>query len=466
MKQTVLIVDDNPDVPRFLQRLIEGGLSAQTLGAGGADAALRILEKGDIHCVLTDLKMPKMGGMELLRTIRQRVASLPVIIMTAYGAVETAVESMKEGAYDFITKPFEEERLLHTVHRALQHQRLTQRNEDLETRIAEKEQETFFVGESPRMKELIETIKLVARTDITVLITGEIGTGKELAARMIHSLSSRSGKPFVAVDCPAILEGILERELFGYRKGAFTSAAADREGLFQAAEGGTLFLDEIGDISPSLQAKLLRALEEWQHKPLGDTTTRGVDMRVIAATNKDLERSVAAGLFRADLYYRLNVVPVRTPPLRDIPEDIPLIAIYFLSLFCRGLKLEQKRFRDDTIRLLATHQWKGNARELQNAIKRAVVFSKGVSLTPDDFDVSAPPVPNREEESETSGADYKKERKKVMTSFNVAFITGLLRRVNGNVTLAAAMAGLERQSLQHLMRRYGILSTMFKKGEL
>jgi DNA-binding NtrC family response regulator len=463
MKQRVLIVDDNPDVPRFLQRLIEGELPAEALCAGGADAALRILEEGDIHCVLTDMKMPRMGGMELLRAIRQRVASLPVIIMTAYGAVESAVESMKAGAYDFIRKPFEEERLLHTVRRALEHQRLFQRNEDLERRVLQKERETFFVGESARMKELIETIELVARTDTTVLITGEIGTGKELAARMIHSFSSRSGKPFVVVNCPAIPESILESELFGYRKGAFTGAIADREGLFQAAEGGTLFLDEIGDISPSLQAKLLRALEERQLIPLGDTATRSMDVRVIAATNKDLEQSVAEGIFRADLYYRLNVVPVRTPPLREIPEDIPLIAFYFLSLCCQGLQLDRKGLRDDTIRLLATHQWKGNARELQNAIKRAVVFSKGDFLTPDDFEISTPPVPGREEGSEICGSDYKNERKKIVASFTVAYLTRLLRRVEGNVTLAAVKAGLERQSLQQLMRRYGILSAAFKK---
>ncbi len=327
----------------------------------------------------------------------------------------------------------------------------------------QKDQETFFVGESPRMKELIETIKLVAGTDITVLITGETGTGKELAAQMIHGLSSRAGKPFVAVNCPSIPESLLEGELFGYRKGAFTGAPADRGGLFQAADGGTLFLDKIGDISSSLQAKLLRVLEERQLKPLGDAATGNPDVRVIAATSKDLETSVAEGVFRADLYYRLNVVSVRTLPLRDIPEDIPLIAFYFLSLFCRGLKLEQKRFRDDTIHLLTTRQWKGNARELQNAIKRAVVFSKGEVLTPDDFENGAPLFPGGEEESETYGSDYKKERKKVMASFNVAYITRLLRRVNGNVALAAVIAGLERQSLQHLMRRYGILSTAFKK---
>jgi DNA-binding NtrC family response regulator len=463
MKQRVLIVDDNPDVPRFLRRLIEGELPAKTLTAAGADAALRILDEGDIHCVLTDMRMPRMDGMELLRTIRQKVASLPVIIMTAYGAVETAVQSMKEGAYDFIAKPFEEERLLHTVRRALEHQRLLQKNTDLQKRVMQKERETLFVGESPRMQELIETIRLVAGTDATVLITGEMGTGKELAARMIHSQSRRSGKPFVAINCPAIPESILESELFCLRKDAF--AAADREGLLRAAEGGTLFLDEIGDISPTLQAKLLRALEERQPKPLGDAATSSMDVRVIAATNKDLGKSVADGLFRADLYYRLNVVPVRTPPLRDMPEDIPRIASYFLALFCRGLKIQQKSLRHDTIRLLATQEWKGNAWELQKAVKRAVVFSKGPFLTPDDFEIGTPPVSPQEEAPGISASDYKSERKKVMASFNVDYLTRLLRRAEGNVTLAAAKAGLERQSLQQLMRKNGILSAAFKKNE-
>ncbi len=399
MKQRVLIVDDNPDVPRFLQRLIEGALPAKALTAAGADAALRMLDEGDIHCVLTDMRMPQMDGGELLRTIRRRFASLPVIVMTAYGAIETAVQSMKEGAYDFVTKPFDEEHLLHTVSAALEHQRLLQKNKNRHTKAMQKEPENFFVGESPRMRELVETIHLVAGADTTVLITGEIGTGKELAARLIHRHSSRSGKPFLAVNCPAIPEGELESELFGYRKGAGNGAAAGREGLFRAAKGGTLFLDEIGDISPTLQAKLLQVLEERQLTPPGGAARHSVDVRVIAATDKDLERRVAEGLFREDLYYRLNVVSVRTLPLRDIPEDIPLIARYFLSLCCRGLKLEQKRLRDDTMRLLVSHPWKANARELLNAIKRAVVFSKGEFLTPDDFELSTPPVVARGEES-------------------------------------------------------------------
>ncbi|HEX8948165.1 MAG TPA: sigma-54 dependent transcriptional regulator, partial [Dissulfurispiraceae bacterium] len=330
MKQTILIVDDNPDMTRFLERLIGNELGLETRSADSGESAMRVMEEASVHCVLADMKMPGMDGMELLRSIRERDDSLPVIIMTAYGAVETAVEAMKEGAYDFITKPFEEERLLHTVRRALEHQHLLLRNMDLERRLREKERETFFVGESSPMKRLVDTLRLVAKTDVTVLITGETGTGKELAARMIHNLSSRTGKPFVVVNCPAIPENILESELFGYRKGAFTGANSDREGLFQAAQGGTLFLDEIGDISSSLQAKLLRVLQERELKPLGDTATQRVDVRVIAATNQDLEANVAAGLFRSDLYYRLNVVSVHTLPLREIPEDIPLIAYHFL----------------------------------------------------------------------------------------------------------------------------------------
>lgn len=313
------------------------------------------------------------------------------------------------------------------------------------------------------MKELIDTLRLVARTDVTVLITGETGTGKELAARMIHNLSNRTSKPFVAVNCPAIPENILESELFGYRKGAFTGATSDREGLFQAAQEGTLFLDEIGDISTSLQAKLLRVLQERELKPLGDTTTHRVDVRVIAATNRDLEGNVAAGLFRSDLYYRLNVVSVHTPPLREIPEDIPLIAFHFLSLFCTELGLGQKKLTEEAIQLLVSRQWKGNARELQNEIKRAVIFSKTDFLAPEDFGKSLPIMPDAEDNAEIYGLDYREARRNILSAFNKEYITRLLRRTEGNVSMAAQTAGLERQSLQHIMRKYGIVSEEFRK---
>lgn len=463
MNQTILIVDDNPDMIHFLERLIGSELHLKTCGADSAASALRIIDKDVIHCVLADMKMPGMGGIELLQNIRKKDAFLPVIIMTAYGAIESAVKAMKEGAYDFITKPFEEERLLHTVRRALEHKSLLQKNQDLERRIREKEKEAFFVGESPRMKELIDTLRLVARTDVTVLITGETGTGKELAARMIHKLSNRTGKPFVAVNCPAIPENILESELFGYRKGAFTGATSDREGLFQAAQEGTLFLDEIGDISIPLQAKLLRVLQERELKPLGDTTTHRIDVRVIAATNRDLEGNVAAGLFRSDLYYRLNVVSVHTPPLREIPEDIPLIAYHFLSLFCAEMGLDQKKLTEEAIQLLVSRPWKGNARELQNEIQRAVIFSRNVFLAPEDFGKSLQMIHCTEDNPEIYGLDYREARKQTLTAFDKEYVTRLLRNTEGNVSLAAQTAGLERQSLQHIMRKYGIASEEFRK---
>ncbi len=463
MKQTVLIVDDNPDMIHFLERLIKSELHLKTCGVESSESALRIIDKDTIHCVLADMKMPGMDGIELLQNIRKKDAFLPVIIMTAYGAIESAVKAMKEGAYDFITKPFEEERLLHIVWRALEHQNLLRKNQDLERRIREKEKDAFFVGESPRMKELIDTLGLVARTDVTVLITGETGTGKELAARMIHKLSNRAGKPFVAVNCPAIPENILESELFGYRKGAFTGATSDREGLFQTAHEGTLFLDEIGDISIPLQAKLLRVLQERELKPLGDTTTRRVDVRVIAATNRDLEGNIAAGLFRSDLYYRLNVVSVHTPPLREIPEDIPFIAFHFLSLFCAEMGLDRKKLTEEAIHLLVSRPWKGNARELQNEIQRAVIFSKDDFLAPEDFGKNLQIIPCTEDNPEIYGLDYREARKNILSAFNKEYVTRLLRNTEGNVSLAAQTAGLERQSLQHIMRKYGIVSEEFRK---
>jgi DNA-binding NtrC family response regulator len=463
MKQKILIVDDNPDMTRLLERMIGNVLQVHIFTAGSAETALKLLKENLFNCLLVDMKMPGMSGMELMQRVKKHDPSLPVIIMTAYGAIETAVDAMKEGAYDFITKPFEEERLLHTVRRALEHEHLIRRNLDLERKIREKEKETFFVGESPRMKALIDTIKLVSRTDVTVLITGETGTGKELAARMIHSLSSRTGKPFVAVNCPAIPENILESELFGYRKGAFTGATSDKEGLFQAAQGGTLLLDEIGDISPSLQAKLLRVLQERELKPLGDTTVRRVDVRVIAATNRDLASSVAAGSFRSDLYYRLNVVSVKTPPLRDIPEDIPLIAYHFLSLFCSELGLERKRFTEEALQYLVSCPWKGNARELQNEVKRAVIFSKSDLLTPKDFEKGTELAVKRTVSPESDNLDYREAKKKMLAAFNSEFISSLLRRTEGNVSLAAQSAGIERQTLQHLMKQYGISSALFRK---
>jgi transcriptional regulator with GAF, ATPase, and Fis domain len=312
---------------------------------------------------------------------------------------------------------------------------------------------------------LIDTLRRAAATEATILITGETGTGKDLAARMIHSLSPRADKPFVTVNCPAIPENILESELFGYRKGAFTGAEHDKEGLFETAHGGTLVLDEIGDISPMLQAKLLRVLQEKEIKPLGDNRSHKVDVRILAATNRDLAQRIATGAFRDDLYYRLNVVSIRMPALRDIPEDIPLIAGHFLKRYCAEAGLAPKHFSEKALRWLVAAKWSGNVRELQNEVQRAVIFCEGESIEPGDFMAASARADCLEQEKASfRDAPYKAAKDKVVKNFEVRYITHLLDSLNGNVTLAAKRAGLERQSLQYLMRKHGIAADRFRQS--
>jgi len=448
---------------RLLERLIKREMDIDVYSVDNGEDALKFISENNVGVVLADIKMPKMDGIELLRQIKRLNGSIVVIMMTAYGTIEIAVESLKLGAYDFITKPFDEERLLHSIKRAIEHYDLIQRNLDLERRIKERETIGYFVGQSAPIKKLVETIKLVAKTDVTVLITGETGTGKDLAARMLHALSNRADKPFVVVNCPAIPENILESELFGYKKGAFTGATHDKKGLFETADGGTIFLDEIGDISPVLQAKLLRVLQEGEIKPLGDTRTYKIDVRVIAATNQNLEDKIFSGQFREDLYYRLNVVSVYTPSLREIPEDIPLIANQFLSQYCSEFGVSPKRFSEDVLKMLVARKWSGNIRALQNEIKRAIIFSKGDIITPEDFKAERFELSCLEDTiSALCNLEYKEARKQILEKFNVEYISRLLRDSKGNISLAAKKAGIERQSLQHLMRKYRVNANDFR----
>ncbi|MCL5023768.1 MAG: sigma-54 dependent transcriptional regulator [Nitrospirae bacterium] len=465
MRPSLLVVDDMPDMVRFLGRILREELGVAIHAAGSGEEALQLLREGSVGVVLADMRMPRMDGMELLRRIREMDDSVVVVMMTAYGSIADAVESLKLGAYDYITKPFDEERLIHTTRKALDHSSLIRENRALEKRIREKETFEHFVGASPAIKNLVETIQLVAKTDVTVLITGETGTGKDLTAKMIHALSSRAGRPFVAVNCPAIPETILESELFGYKKGAFTGANQDREGLFQSAEEGTIVLDEIGDISLVLQAKLLRVLQEKEIKPLGDTRTYTVDVRIIASTNQDLAGKISAGRFREDLYYRLNVVSLRTPSLKEIPEDIPLIANHFLSLYCSEFGMPRKGFSEEALRALASRQWSGNVRELQNEIKRAVIFSRGDTISADAFGGgSLRPTRPEGTLAASGGVGYKEARKNLLAQFSIHYVAHLLKDSEGNISLAAKKAGLERQSLQHLMRKYGINANEFRKS--
>ncbi len=465
MNGSILVVDDAPDMLKFLERLIKEELHVDVVTVDNGEKAIEKMSKEPASIVLADIRMPRMNGVELLRHIKEMDHSTLVIMMTAYGSIEDAVESLKLGAYDYITKPFDEERLLHILTKGLEHHDLLKRNIDLEKRVKEKEALNGFIGECLPIRKLLETIKVVAKTDLTVLVTGETGTGKDLAARMIHAFSHRSVKPFIPVNCPTIPENILESELFGYKKGAFTGATQDKKGLFGTAHGGTLLLDEIGDLSTTLQAKLLRVLEEKEIKPLGDTKSYKIDVRVIASTNQNLKEKIASYQFREDLYHRLNVVSVSTPSLKEIPEDIPLIANHFLSLYCSELKTIQKTLSEETLRILVSRKWSGNVRELQNEIKRAVIFSKDETITPQDFQYDMKSLPCSEDGIDSfSKLSYKEARKSLLERFNVKYIKELLNEYGGNVSLAARIAGLERQSLQHLMRRYGIHPEEFRKS--
>jgi DNA-binding NtrC family response regulator len=461
--ETLLIVDDAVDLLRGLKRLIKPELGCRVVLAESAPEALQLLAEERIAVVLSDIRMPDVDGMQLLECIKTQYPETAVILMTAYGSIDQAVDALKKGAYDFVTKPLEEQRLFHTLHNCFEHQRLLQRAATLEAKLHEKEQLALFEGESPPLQKVLATIRKIAKTDLSVLITGESGSGKELAAHTIHALSNRAKRKMIAVNCPAIPEALLESELFGHKKGAFTHATQDHKGLIELAHGSTLFLDEIGDLPRQLQTKLLRALQEKEIKPLGDNRTRILDVRVIASTNQDLQAKIEQGEFREDLYYRLNVVSIRMPSLREIREDIPLLAAHFLKKYVAQSGLPAKALSPGAMRALMDAQWKGNARQLQNAIKRAAALCPVEVIGPEQLDLPDAGVASSAERPEVSAElSYREARERVLGRFTTEFITGLLTKTKGNVSSAAALCGLERQSLQHLMRKYGIRSELFR----
>jgi DNA-binding NtrC family response regulator len=381
MAHTILVVDDELNIRRVLERAFaKEGYQVQT--AEGGHQALRVLAETPCDLMLTDVVMPDMTGLELLKRARQQHPNLQVVLMTAYGTIPTAVEAMRAGAYDFLTKPLDMERLRKVVRSALRE--ATHAPKTAVRKAAVKRKRTAFIGESPAIRKVLETVERVADTRTTVLITGESGTGKELIARMLHERSSRADKPFVALSCAAIPETLLEVELFGAVKGAYTGADADRIGKFEAADGGTLFLDEIGDIPPLIQVKLLRVLQEREIERLGSNTPIPIDVRLVTATNRDLEAAVESGAFRSDLYYRLQVVHIHLPPLRERREDIPLLADYFLRKFAEENGRALRTISDEAMRLLQNACWKGNVRELENVIESAVV------LAPPDAEILLP----------------------------------------------------------------------------
>jgi len=464
MNDRFLIVDDETDMLDGLKRLLSFQLKGvTTLTAANAQEALRLTRQAQVDLVLLDIRMPDIGGLELLEVLLKEDPWLTIIMMTAFGSIEQAVEAMKKGAYDFITKPFDKESLLRTLKKGLERNQLVRENLNLRQRVSDDTGFHGLVGQSQPLRRVFDSIQAIARTDYTVLVRGESGTGKELIARALHALGKRKNGPFITVNCPAIPEHLMESELFGYRKGAFTGADRDHVGLFEEADGGTLFLDEVGDIPVSLQTKLLRTIQEQEIKPLGAAGARKVDVRTIAATNQNLEEKIKEKTFREDLYYRLNVVSVRAPSLRTISKDIPQLANHFARIASLEMGISPRRFTPEALEILMRRDWPGNVRELQNIVRRTVVFSAGSVIRSHDLralesqlSTEAGPEPgmDRPDLVET----YKQAKDRLVTRFTHDYITNLLQKTGGNITKAAEMSGLGRASLWKIMNRLGIRS--------
>ncbi|SMC19020.1 two-component system, NtrC family, response regulator [Desulfacinum hydrothermale DSM 13146] len=380
----VLIIDDEKNYLFILEDLLqEEGHSVLTAQDG--TAGLDLFRSNDLDVVVTDMKMPGMDGMEVLERIRALNPDIPVVMMTAYGTVEKAVEAMKKGAFDYIMKPFENEELKIIIGKACEHYRLIRENRELSAKLQERYHFHNIIGKSASMQSIYELIEKVAPTKATVLVTGESGTGKELIARAIHYNSPRKDAAFISVNCGALPENLLESELFGHERGAFSGAVSLRKGRFEMAHGGTLFLDEISEMSPPLQVKLLRALQEMAFERVGGSETLQVDVRVVAASNRNLKEEVAAGRFRSDLYFRLNVVHILLPPLRERKEDIPLLIKHFLTKYAREMGRENLSVSSDALRVLLDYSWPGNVRELENVVERAVILCSGDAIGVQDL---------------------------------------------------------------------------------
>jgi DNA-binding NtrC family response regulator len=463
IRENLLIVDDEQDLLGLLKRTLEPELRCEVMTASSGEEALGILGTVHVDLALIDMRMPGMDGLELLEEIRRNHPWLTVVMMTAHGCIELAVQAIKGGAYDFITKPFDHESLVMVLNKAMERCRLLRENLRLQRRVERQNAFQNIVGRSAVMQRVFETIQMVAKTDVTVLITGESGTGKDLVSRAIHAMSERRDAPYVAVNCPTVPEHILESELFGYKKGAFTHATQNRIGLFQEANRGTLFLDEIGDISTTIQTKLLRVLQEKEIKPLGDTKSVQVDVRVISSTNRNLPEKIKSGDFREDLFYRLNVIPIMLPPLRERREDIPLLVDFLIQKHSAELNRPIKRISAELMEHFLNAHWEGNIRELENIVMRGILFAPDDEIRLQDIGVHAEQA--KKAVSATSGLmhlAYKEAKEEMLKRFHAEYIRSILGATHGNVTQAAKNCGLERQALQQLMRRYNLRSEDYR----
>ncbi len=464
----VVVVDDDPGVLMAVSRVLERGGCEVVRFADAAEAHRTLSEDGAVDVAVLDVMLPKINGLEILKDIKNRRPHLAVVMMTASSSVETAVEAVKAGAFDYLTKPFDSlEKIVLTVRRAFEHHRLIARNNNLERMLEAKEGFEELIGQSAKMREVFQLIEAVSPTPATVLVRGESGTGKELVARAIHRRSDRAKKPFHAVNCSALSESMLEGELFGHVKGAFTGAVSNRKGLFEASDGGTLFLDEIGDISAATQVRLLRALQEGEIKPVGSNDVVIVDVRVIAATNVDLEAAIQKKTFREDLYYRLNVLAIDLPRLASRPEDIMLLAHHFLLKHRERMKKSVNGFSDATVHALTTHDWPGNVRELENAVARAIVLCPGQEIDA----AQLPPgiggaVPLADVEAAgVAHLPYAQAKKATLSAFERTYLNAKLKASGGNISQAARDAGMDCSNFKRLLRESGLGGETSTSGE-
>ena len=443
--RSVLVVDDEPAMREMLSSLLEeAGIRARS--AGSAKEALEATQEQEFDAVLSDIRMPERDGVALLAELREVRPETPVLLMTAFGSIDSAVEAMRDGAFDYITKPFKRGAVLAALERAFERRALEQENRRLRRALDKTTAFGDLIGASAPMHEIFALIRKISSSRSNVLITGESGTGKEVVARTIHFTGSRASAQFVPINCTAMPEGLLESELFGHVRGAFTGAHANKRGLFEEATGGTIFLDEIGDMSPALQSKLLRVLQDHEIRPVGGNKAVRVDVRVIAATNKDLRAEIAAGRFRQDLYYRLNVIAIHIPPLRERPEDIPLLADTFLRRHSPDRAVSLSR---EALDVLKRQPFEGNARELENAIERALLLASGDVIQPADLPFGrspgAPAPASRPPEQEL--LETAVERRLSLRELGELYTDRILALVNGNKVRAARILGINRRTL-------------------
>jgi len=457
MDARVLVVDDEKSMCDFLEIMLKKeGYQVRT--TTDPWEALELVEKEPFHLVLTDVRMPEIDGFQVLRRVKEVQPETLVIMITAYGSPEGAVEAMKQGAYDYVTKPFRVDEVKLVIRKALERYRLWEENMRLRQEVEGRYRFWNIIGKSPRMQQVFDLIEKVSQTKVNVLIVGESGTGKELVAKAIHYNSPRKGRPFVALNCAAIPETLLESELFGYVKGAFTGAATTKKGMLEVADGGTLFFDEVGDLPPLLQAKLLRVIQEREFKRLGGTSDIKVDLRIIAATNQNLEEKVKKKEFREDLYYRLNVIQIKLPPLRERKEDIPLLAQHFLAKYSRELGKKMDGFTPEAMELLLQYDYPGNVRELENILERCITLEPGPLITERyirSYLAEAPLSPYRpsvEVEIPEEGVDLER----IIEEMEKAYLRKALEKAGGVKKRAAELLGMNFRAIRYKLAKYGL----------